>query len=125
MEDTPTPPEQPPIVVTTGDPVTIINVLLTQLGASERRIVKKIDDNADSAMRRWRSHDNEHEDLAKAVSDLARRFDIHLEAEERDQLIYDARVAPVKRLGLLLAREWRTILVAGLVVANFLNRALF
>ena len=37
-----------------------MTLVLGQLGDSERRILKRLDENAESARQRWRNHDEEH-----------------------------------------------------------------
>lgn len=110
-------------VISTADPVSIVNLVLVQMGELERRLGAKIDSNAASAMRRWEHHDQEHRTLSEAVGELKRQFDAHLQAERDEDLVMEARLGPVKRAGAWLVREWRTVAIAGLVVVDVVSQA--
>jgi hypothetical protein len=123
-EDTVSSSPPPPIVTvaSSADPMQIVAILMSQLTELERRIGGKIDTNAQSALKRWDHHAIEHSTLSDAVGELKRQFDDHVRVEREEDLIHDARLAPMKRLALLAAREWRTIAIALLFTFEFIQR---
>lgn len=102
----------------------LTGLLLGQLFAVERRLGKRIDESTDQLTGRWRDHGIEHTTLSAEIDRIATALENHLHQEEREKLIFDARVGPFKRLGLLVVREWRTVLIVGLVAADGVARVL-
>jgi hypothetical protein len=94
--------------------LTIVSVVLQQLTLLESRIGRKIDDNAAASLGRWKTHDDEHDQLSKAILAIGERLDAHLKAEEREELIFNARIQPVKSTVQLVRREWRTIVIIAM-----------
>ena len=120
INDVPPPPVVAAIA-TSGD-TGLLNVLLTQLDNAEKRIIAKVDANAQSAVRRWEAHDTEHRTLSDAVGELKRQFDAHMQAEREEDLVFDARIAPMRRLGYIIGKEWRTIAIAILFAIDLVQR---
>lgn len=114
----------PPPMPKGSEGVAIVGILLQQMESMKGDILSKIDENAKAAVRRWQSHEDEHHNLEQGLKELRQQFDEHMRKERDADLIFDARVAPLKRVGLLVAREWRTIALGGLIIANFVDRAL-
>lgn len=101
---------------TSAGTMSVLTLLLQQLGDAERRITKKIDDNAHAAAGRWKSHEEEHGELEASIRAIGERVTVLERDDERDQIIWDARVGPFKRGMALAAREWRTILTLGTII---------
>lgn len=115
-------PPPPMVAITTAGDSGLLNVLLTQLDNAEKRITAKIDANAQSAVRRWEAHDTEHRTLSEAIGELKRQFDEHMRQEREEDLVFDARIAPMRRLGYIIGKEWRTIAIAVLFAIDLVQR---
>jgi hypothetical protein len=122
--DMPPPPVVAAIAAAGSNEGALLNVLLTQLDNAEKRLSAKMDANAASAMRRWEHHDIEHRTLSEAVGELKRQFDEHMRQEREEDLVFDARMAPMRRLGYIIGKEWRTIAIAILFAVEFIQRTM-
>ena len=101
-----------------------LSLVLTQLGEVERRILHQMNENAKLAAGRWRGHEQEHAELIARLDRVAKDLDEHL-AQTRDKKIaLEARMGPVRRVATVLAREWRTIAIAALIVWQSVHEAL-
>lgn len=108
--------------ITSGEQIGILSLFLTQLGDVERRISKKIDENSRAAAGRWKDHEADHAEQAEALRHLTERFDTHLRKEADEDLIFQARLGPVKTAGSWIRREWRTISIIVLIILSFMSR---
>lgn len=121
--------EDPAMMTAGGDQATsagtmsVLTLLLQQLGDAERRITKKIDDNAAASSGHWKSHGEAHEELEGSIRAIGERVTVLERDDERDKLIWDTRVGPFKRIGAFLAKEWRTLLFAGAFVVTWIVAA--
>lgn len=105
--------------------VGILTLVLQQLGDSERRITGHIDQHLTDAARRWRSHDEEHHDLATAVKGLGERVEVLEQKDHDERVAWAARIGPLKRLGrvgILLARHWPKLAAAAAFAALWLQK---
>jgi hypothetical protein len=103
----------------TATDLSLLSLLLQQMTLMEGRIVRQMTESSDAAKVRWKAHDEQHDEWEKALRALSHRLDDHLKKEEENDLIFDARVQPVKRLGLWFTREWRTVAIVVLLVSDF------
>jgi hypothetical protein len=95
--------------------LTVVSVVLQQMTLLEARLVRKLDDNAKASLGRWQTHDEEHEEMGAAIRAISAKLDAHLDAEAREELVFNARIQPVKGAFAMLRREWRTIVIVGMV----------
>ena len=99
--------------------VAVFGIVLRQLELLEARLGQKIDDNSAQGRHRWEQHEQAHHELLLAHAALKERVDAHLRDEERDDLIMQARLGPVKRASAWVYREWRTLAILALLLADF------
>lgn len=102
--------------------IAVVQLVLSQLTVMESRLIKRLDDQAEAARNRWRTHDEQHDDWEKALKGVVQRLDDHLRSEENEDLAFNARFGPLKRAGAWVQREWRWLLVAGAIVIDWASR---
>lgn len=102
-----------------GGSVTVIAVMLTQLAAMEKRLMDRIAESESVRRERWRIHDSQHVEWERALEAIKERVDRHLADEEREDLVYQARLGPAKTALRWMSREWRTIAIVVLIIFNF------
>lgn len=102
-----------------GGSVTVIAVMLTQLAAMEKRLMDRIAESESVRRERWKVHDNQHVEWERALEAIKERVDRHLADEEREDLVYQARLGPAKTALCWMGREWRTIAIVVLIIFNF------
>lgn len=107
---------------THGDQITLLSLVLAELGKVESRIAAKIDESAAFSAGKWRAHDVEHEELALVLKEVSVRLDAHLREEERQRIVFDAQMGPIKRLIKWTAHEWRTVGLAVLLLADLVGQ---
>lgn len=107
---------------TSANELAIVQIVLGQLTLMEARLSSRIDRLDAASSSRWKAHDAEHDALLKAIQAIGHRLDDHLKKEAQDELIFDARVAPMRRATAWLIREWRTVAIVVLLLADFLGR---
>lgn len=114
-ESTVTPPPQGP---QGSEGVAIVGIVLQQMESMKADILRKIDDNARSATRRWNTHEEEHDehgkvhdDLASAIAELKRQFDEHMRKERDEQLVRDTRMGPLRATWRLFTADKRWVVV--------------
>jgi len=108
----------------TPNELAIVQIVLGQMTLLEQRLMQKMDENAGAARDRWRSHDEQHDEWEKALKSIGHRLDDHLRKEEQEDLIFDARLGPMKRAGAWLTREWRTAAIIFLLLADFATQVI-
>jgi hypothetical protein len=101
-----------------GNEITIVSMLLTQLTVMEQRLLTQMSVNAEAAKTRWKSHDEQHDEWEKALKAIGHRLDDHLAKAREDALVMDARYGPIRRIGLWVVREWRTLVIVGLLLLD-------
>jgi hypothetical protein len=121
-----------------GDVLGVINVFERMLLAMEARLVAKMDDNSRLASERWAQHDNQlvanekriierFERLEGDLIKMETTLEAHLKAEEREDIVNEARIRPLKGGIAWFWRNWRDIvlLLIGLfALATFITDAL-
>jgi DNA anti-recombination protein RmuC len=117
--------ERPPTGPVNGEQALgLLSLVLTQLGEVERRILHQMNENAKMAGSRWRGHEQEHQELISRLDRVANDLDRHLDGERDKQIAMEARMGPIRTLWSLVAREWRTIAIAALIVWQSVHEAL-
>lgn len=111
-----------PLAIPSPDQVGVLALFLGQMGEMERRISKKIDENAEAAKHRWLAHDDSHDKLARAINDIDDRLTKHLLVEEQEKLVFQARVGPIKSAITMAVRDWRTVVIIGFLLIDFLGQ---
>lgn len=110
--------------VANGDIVALLTIFLAQLGEVEKRITGRLDEFA-AGGRQYRSlHEQEHSRLQSQVDELDGRVHQLEYRNEREDLVFNARLGPVKKAGGLIVREWRVIVLAVLVAIDLLGRVI-
>lgn len=97
----------------------VLSLVLSQLGETERRIVRKIDDNSAAAVRRWKSHDEEHVELSRAVQQIGDLLEAHLGSERDARLVFDTRMGPVLGLWRFATADKRWLVVFLYIAVQF------
>jgi hypothetical protein len=98
--------------------LTVVTLVLQQMTLLEARLIKRLDDNAKALSGKWDHHEAEHADLINRLSKHETLLLEHLREEEDQQLQFDARVKPVMSLAAIIKREWRTIVIIGLLLLD-------
>lgn len=98
--------------------IAIVTLVLQQMTLLESRLGGKIDRMEASATGRWTNHEVEHASIDKALKAFGHRLDDHLKDEEREQLIFDARMGPLRRMAAWSQREWRTLVIILLLIID-------
>lgn len=118
---------------TNGNELAIVQIVLQQLTLMESRLGNRIDkiDAAEhkrwvahdaDVTKRWASHETDHDDLMKSIQGIGHRLEDHLRKEAQEELIFDARVGPLRRASTWVIREWRTVAIVLLLFADFIGR---
>jgi ferric-dicitrate binding protein FerR (iron transport regulator) len=103
--------------------LTIVQIVLGQLTLVESRLGRKMDENARAAEGRWRTHDEEHREQAQINAGFDTRLKIIEKKDERESIIHNARIGPVKKAGVIAIREWRAIAMVLGFIATWLGMA--
>jgi hypothetical protein len=93
------------------------------LSKMENRIMERLDDNSRGATERWAKHDRELEQNTKRViarfeiieADLltvSKALEAHLDKEHDEELATQARVKPIRTVGLIVVQNWKSIALA-------------
>lgn len=109
------------------DVLGIIDTFDRMLLAMEARLVAKIDESTRQAAERWVSHDtestryrtdanNRFERIEQSLLTVEKTLRAHLEKERDEDLVIDARIRPLKAVGIYIFRNWRTILLVMLTL---------
>jgi hypothetical protein len=117
-----------------ADMLALVAHITGLLSEMEGRIMDRLTENAAGAADRWRKHDEMAAEKERRVNarfeivegdllTVSKCLEAHLKEVERDQITIDARVQPVKTLGVLIARNWKTIALAILALAGILGWA--
>jgi hypothetical protein len=104
--------------------LTVVSVVLQQMTLLEARLVRKLDDNAKASLGRWQTHDEEHEEMGAAIRAISAKLDAHLDAEAREDLIFNARVQPVRTAAQMIRRDWRTIVIIAMGATTVVTQLL-
>lgn len=110
----------PPAAAAATDAVAVVTLVLGQMTMLESRLGQKIDRIEASATGAWKTHEAEHASMDKALTAIGHRLDDHLRREEEEELIFEARIDPIRKATLWAAREWRTIAVIMLIVVDLI-----
>jgi hypothetical protein len=126
MTDPMTPPELvvPTSSLTNTDSLGVLSIMLTEIRATEQRLGKKIDENELARRERWAAHETEHGRLAQKLESVELIVNGHLQLERDEDMRMEARLGPVKRVGLWFVREWRTVLIVTLVIGDVVGQLL-
>lgn len=125
-----TPSAQPLVVsgqMSAADVTALVTLFSGMLDAMERRIINRLDQNATGASERWKAHEKEHTDADKRLCDMQDLLSDHLNAERDEDLIAQARVAPVKTAFGWFVGNWRTVMLfifAALAIVGFIGDAI-
>ncbi len=102
------------------DSIAILQIVLTQMTVMEHRITQRMDAQAEATKNRWQTHDEQHENWERALKALGHRLDDHLKKEEREELIFDARVDPLRRGAYWLYANWKSLTIIVLALGGLL-----
>lgn len=127
--------EQPPNGVLTANDVTaLVGLMSGMLDRMETRIIARLDENSIRATERWKKHDDELEANTKRIVDRFEKIEAdlidvsrcihgHLAKEHDEEVALQARVKPVRTIGLWLAMNWRSLLLALLALLGVMGWA--
>ena len=114
-----------------ADMLALMGHITGLLTAMEGRIMDRLTENASGATIRWSAHETKHaEELADNTKRIVDRFvkletaldshivvlNAHLKKEELEDITVQARVQPVKTLGMFLVANWRTLVIVMFIV---------
>ena len=107
--------------VTLDAVTTLVHSFGMMVTAMEARITTQIQNNAVASKERWGRWETEFKEYRTAtdrrIEILEVRLDGHLRKEEREDLIIDARIRPLRTTAGLLAAHWRTLAIVVLSIA--------
>jgi hypothetical protein len=132
MTDQPQPPNGNGL--SGADMLALIAHMTDLLSKMENRIMERLDDNSRGASERWAKHDRELEANTKRV---IARFEIveadlltvskalggHLDREHDEELATQARVKPIRTVGLIVVQNWKSIALALFALLGILGWA--
>jgi ferric-dicitrate binding protein FerR (iron transport regulator) len=98
----------------------IVSLVLSQMTLMESRLRGAIEKSDASATRRWLDHEAEHARIEKTLLG----FNDHLSAEDREALVFNTRLQPLRSTASLVRREWRTLTIVAFIVVDFLGQIL-
>jgi ferric-dicitrate binding protein FerR (iron transport regulator) len=93
------------------DVTSLVTLFVTMLASTKAEIIAAMDANSHRAAERWQTHEREHASTLGRLADLERELHAHLDKEERDDLIMDARIRPLRTLGHRAVLHWRDIVI--------------
>lgn len=120
--------------LTVTEYATLVTLIAGMLAAMETRIIERLADNSRIAAERWARHDVEssrvwerHDaEAARVMVDWDARFgrleqsvSDHHHAAEMEHVTWDARINPLRNSAALVAKNWRTILLAFFALLGF------
>jgi hypothetical protein len=102
------------------------------LAEMEGRIMDRLAANSQGATDRWKKHDDElaantkrvvdrFEVIEKDLLEMSRCLHGHLAKEHDEEIALQARVKPVRTLGLWMAQNWRSIMLALLAILGVMG----
>jgi hypothetical protein len=109
---------------TSPNELAIVQIVLGQMTLLEGRLARKMDDNANATRDRWKSHDDQHDEWEKALKAIGHRLDDHLQTEREADLVFDARLSPIRSSLRWAWRERITLMLGIVLAADLLSRVL-
>lgn len=112
--------EQPPPPMPKGsEGVAIVGILLQQMESMKGDILRKIDENAKAAIRRWQSHEDDHAELERGLVELKRQFDEHMQDEREKKIVFNTRMGPLRSLYQFIVADKRWLIVFTYIGIQF------
>lgn len=117
-------PDDSPEKMTVTEYTGLISLISGMLAAMETRILERLTDNSRLAAERWARHD---EDSKRVLADWDARFgrleakvEEHHHAAELEHVTWDARISPLRNTATLIAKNWKTLLLALFAALGFI-----
>ena len=99
----------------------------SMISSMEARITARINENAAASKERWSSWEADFRQYRDAndrrVALLEDRVGTIEKVQEREKIVWDARLGPLRSLLVVLSRSWRTILVVAFAILGALGLA--
>lgn len=120
--------------ITGADMLALVAHITELLAASERRIIDRLNENANGAEKRWAKHDAEavkqlgaiREEIGVLRADFNSHLtvaNVHFAREHDDDLVAQARIKPIKMSAAYAAKNWRTIALWVVLLLTMLGTA--